>query len=193
MSVLARLARRGHLGAKALDAFNPDQARDERGQWTSDGGGPGSGASTATEHTASAKYHKEISEEHASRGERAAAAAHTAASMAHSAAAKFGSSMASVSAQGHSKIANEESDRAGYQPLSTKGGKYDLDRYKGNPAKEGAAAVKRDDAARAGGGGQLRGAFKKSGKGYTTEQISRVLLRDKSFVESLPPVKPRNK
>lgn len=132
MSVLARLARRGHLGAKALDAFNPDQARDERGQWTSDGGGPGSGASTATEHTASAKYHKEISEEHASRGERAAAAAHT-------------------------------------------------------------AAVKRDDAARAGGGGQLRGAFKKSGKGYTTEQISRVLLRDKSFVESLPPVKPRNK
>ena len=33
MSMIQQLAKRGHRGAVALDAFNPDQPRDERGRW----------------------------------------------------------------------------------------------------------------------------------------------------------------
>ena len=76
MSELKRLADRLHPGACAvMDAYNPDQPRDERGRWGS--GGPGSGARSASEHNASMESHKTAAIEHHYRGQHEAARAIT--------------------------------------------------------------------------------------------------------------------
>jgi hypothetical protein len=150
MMILERLARKGHRAAAAvLDAYNPDQPRDERGQWGE--GGPGSGAASTSEHIASKTYHLKAAEEHHARSEHDAGKAHESAAAYHGNAASPGSGgSASKSyrekikglAQQASTKANAESAKLGAKPILQSGG------YKGNPAAEGSRAVKEDDRAR---------------------------------------------
>lgn len=78
--ILEKLAQRGHLGARrALDAYNENQPRDERGRW-------GEGASGASGHAKASRQHEGAADEHAARGEHAAAKVHRVAAKAHRAA-----------------------------------------------------------------------------------------------------------
>lgn len=64
---------------QAKDAYNPDQGRDEKGMWTSGGGG----ARTAEEHFQSAKAHAAMSEFLHEKGDHQRAQLHTQAAEAH--------------------------------------------------------------------------------------------------------------
>ena len=102
MSAVAKLAGKGNkLAARVLDAFNPDQERDERGRWG--GGGPGSNASTSastkanaesakvgvvqmyssTWHADKATSHATAAQEHHANGEHEVAKAHEEAAKLH--------------------------------------------------------------------------------------------------------------
>lgn len=124
----ARFAQQPSLHGKALkfrpiptkDSYNPDQPRDERGRWGE--GGPGSGAETAAEHEASAKYHHDEAKVYGNAGHKEAAAAHTIAAKFHETAAKFSNTTErgtrSTAAQSASQQANAASKKIRNQAVS---------------------------------------------------------------------------
>lgn len=103
MTILERLARRGHKSAAAvLDAFNPDQPRDERGRW-----GEGGSASTSAEHSAAEAGHASAAEAAFKSGDKVLYHAHETATRAHREAAQSGSPEASLRARQATKGALE--------------------------------------------------------------------------------------
>lgn len=83
MTMLEILARRGHQAAIAvLDAFDPDQPRDENGMWSASGGS-GTGASSTSQHEGAISFHSSSAEKARSSGNGKAAALHERARQAH--------------------------------------------------------------------------------------------------------------
>src|SRR5574343_617486 len=131
MTMIETLAKRGNKAAKAvMDAWNPDQERDDKGMWTSGGGAT---AVTAEQHSGAARAHREA----ASLG-GANAGRHLAAASAHERAAQNARAI-SVSAvvlrqhSGHMEMSNSAN-------ALTRSLENDKGSYKGNPAAEGARA-----------------------------------------------------
>jgi len=130
MSTLMKLSATNPIAKRVMDAYNPDQERDERGRWGS--GGPGSGAETQSEHAASSKYHTAVAVEHGKRGEAEASRAHALAAAAHKKASEtlptasgFGIP-GGKAARNASRLANEatsKSDKVGTERTTPFGGR----------------------------------------------------------------------
>lgn len=144
ISVLERLARVGHRAAAAvLDAFNPDQPRDERGWW-----GEGGNASTSAEHTSASEAHAKAAEIAFKAGDKVLYHAHESASRAHREAAQSGSPEASQRARQNTKgvieADRESRELVRGERVPLKQGPTQAGGYKGNPAVEGSRAVRNE-------------------------------------------------